>query len=88
VRELENLLTRAVVLSRGDVLTAADLQFSVGPGERPDGSTMILTLAEAEKAHVEKILRLLEWNITRTAETLQISPTTLRKKITDYGLER
>jgi DNA-binding NtrC family response regulator len=28
------------------------------------------------------------WNITHTALTLDVSPTTLRKKITDYHLKR
>ena len=48
----------------------------------------IATLAEAERAHILSALAALGWNITRTARALDISPTTLRKKIADYGLVR
>jgi DNA-binding NtrC family response regulator len=39
-----------------------------------------------EKHYIREVLGRLDWNITHTAETLQISPTTLRKKINDYEL--
>ena len=89
VRELENVLTRAVALTVDTVLTAADLQMA-GPAAghaRPHSQAgPSLTLAAAEKLHVEKCLLELRWNISRAARQLDISPTTLRKKITDYGL--
>ena len=89
VRELENVLTRAVALSRGPVLTGDDLEFSLRPEIETDQSAVnITTLRQAEKDHIEKILILNDWNITRTTGILQISPTTLRKKITDYDLKR
>ena len=44
------------------------------------------TLAEVEKNHIEKSLLLNDWNITKTARALNISPTTLRKKINDYQI--
>lgn len=90
VRELENVLTRAVALTVDTVLSADDLQMaaiSEGPA-RPglDGGGQASSLAEAEKLHVEKTLLSFRWNISRASRQLAISPTTLRKKITDYNL--
>jgi two-component system response regulator AtoC len=89
VRELENVLTRAVALTVDTVLAADDLQMAApASGHARPGSQAgpALTLAEAEKLHVEKSLLDLHWNISRAARQLDISPTTLRKKISDYGL--
>lgn len=89
VRELENVLTRAAVLAVDTMLTAEDLQLAqAGMGKMAPGDcgARPATLADAEKRHVEKTLDSLRWNITKVAKQLAISPTTLRKKISDYGL--
>ena len=89
VRELENVLTRAAVLAVDMMLTAEDLQMTPADRERAsvgDCGARPTTLAEAEKRHVEKTLDSLRWNITKVAKQLAISPTTLRKKISDYEL--
>ncbi len=89
VRELENVLTRAAVLAVDMMLTAEDLQMTQSGGERVsagDCGARPTTLAEAEKRHVEKTLASFQWNITKVARQLAISPTTLRKKISDYEL--
>jgi len=88
VRELENVLTRSVALARDPVVKAADIETSLGTPEaaRPEADRVV-PLREAEREHVKKALSLYNWNITRTAHALEISPTTLRKKIQDYGLE-
>ena len=90
VRELENVLTRAVALTaKGHTVTKKELCLTVTKNtasyEEPDQST---TLADAEKKHIEKKLRENTWNISRTARILNISPTTLRKKISDFNLKR
>jgi two-component system response regulator AtoC len=89
VRELENVLTRAVALSRGTTLLLDDVSLSppAATGPQPEGET-VTTLADAEKAHVRRMLDRSGWNITQTARVLNISPTTLRKKISDYGLRQ
>ncbi len=87
VRELENVLTRSVALATDSVLTAAEICLEqshrdhAGPVQEAP-----VTLAEAEKRHVEMVLNQLRWNITQTAKQLEISPTTLRKKISDYNI--
>jgi len=51
------------------------------------GGKAIKTLREVERDHVESVLFHSVWNITRAAALLGISPTTLRKKIQDFGIE-
>ncbi len=86
VRELENVLTRAAALTKDGAVKSEDLEFRLNRSEPPDPSD-IKTLSEAEKEHIEKALIANDWNITRTSEILEISPTTLRKKIRDYELK-
>jgi len=68
-----------------DPQQAGASESSVTPQLAADDS--ILTLREAEKRYIHSILKSQDWNITRTAGLLEISPTTLRKKINDYGLK-
>ncbi len=89
VRELENVLARAVALSRSTTLVRDDIALPTGRTLAPTREADdILSLADAEKLHVESALSSTGWNVTRTAKLLQISPTTLRKKIADYGLRQ
>jgi len=89
VRELENVLTRAATLSRDRVLSAEAVEGALGrPREPAGGGDAVLPLKDAERIHIEKALISCGWNITHTARALEISPTTLRKKIQDYGLRR
>jgi two-component system response regulator AtoC len=87
VRELENVLTRAVALATDSVLTAAEVCLEQSHRDH-EGPVQVapVTLAEAEKRHVEMVLNQQRWNITQTAKQLEISPTTLRKKISDYNI--
>ena len=95
IRHQENVLTRAMTLSRGNVLSLEAVETALGGGGSPpagagaaEAATAVVPLRDAEKAHVEKALRAFGWNITRTARALEISPTTLRKKIQDFGIRR
>ena len=87
VRELENALTRSVLNSRDEVLTDRLVAEAIGQYTPQTGTmTALKTLRDAEKDHIEAALTTTGWNITQTAALLDISPTTLRKKITDYAL--
>ncbi len=46
----------------------------------------MLSLREAEKEHIARVYRACGGKVTRTAKLLEISPTTLRKKLNDYQL--
>ena len=86
IRELENALTRAMALTTEKQLAAADICFDKGQHTISTATKAPVTLAEAEKLHVQTTLNQLQWNISKTARQLAVSPTTLRKKITDYKL--
>jgi len=86
VRELRNVLEHAVLLSPRDTLTAEDFAEVLRAPRRDMGGR--LTLEEAERRHVERILRQEGWVVPRAAEVLGISRTSLYERIRKYGLSR
>ncbi|MEJ2104263.1 MAG: sigma-54 dependent transcriptional regulator [Ignavibacteriaceae bacterium] len=87
VRELENILTQAVVLAKGNVLTKEHLILKKDEdGLNEDASNIIISLAEVEKKHIKRILELTAWNKTEAARILGIAKSTLYKKIEEFGL--
>ncbi|MDW7771942.1 MAG: sigma-54 dependent transcriptional regulator [Desulfobulbaceae bacterium] len=88
IRELENVLMSACAMAKGQILAADDLKILTSREAREVGNGHSVTLAQAEKLQIEKSLEANNWNITRTAQILDISQTTLRKKIADYALRR
>ncbi|HEY5220327.1 MAG TPA: sigma-54 dependent transcriptional regulator [Gemmatimonadaceae bacterium] len=87
IRELRNVIERALLLHRGPVLKASDLpitqvrQSNGLPGAR-------VSLAELERRHIESVLSHSVWHQGRAADVLGISPKTLYRKIREYGLQR
>ncbi len=95
VRELENLIERAVVLCRGEVITTQDLPFHLqeGPSEKVweiSGKTKTLpdSLGEIERDLIVKALHQHQGVQTRAAESLGISERVLRYKIKKYGIRQ
>lgn len=89
VRELENVLTRAVVLSKGDVLLKEYLPDSVSSGHAP--GTRANRIEPLDQVVREQVLRALEftnWDMGKTCDLLGISRPTLRKKIQKYQLDK
>ena len=88
VRELENALTRAIALARGATLDTDDFLFLIPslPSVPPPDPEQPGPLWEAEKRAIVRALTSSAWNVTQAAGLLEISRTTLRKKIRDYGI--
>jgi DNA-binding NtrC family response regulator len=92
VRELENVIERAVVLCRGDVITTQDLPFHLqeGRAESTDVSKkekgLPESLEEIEKDLILKALHQHQWVQTKAAESLRISERVLRYKIKKYRI--
>jgi two-component system NtrC family response regulator len=89
VRELENIVHRAVVLSRGPLLTTADLPLHVGElAEEPAGGSQSLgaQLAALERALLVKALTEAGGVQTRAARALGISERHLRYRLKKHGL--
>jgi len=81
VRELENAVERALVVGRGGQIQASDFsfQFQSAPAAGK-------TLDDVERAHIERILRETQHNLSRAARILDIDRTTLYNKLRRYGM--
>ena len=82
VRELENAVERAMVVGRGSEIRPSDFSFQFQVDEPKGGKT----LEDIERAHIERILRETQHNLSRAARILDIDRTTLYNKLRRYGL--
>ena len=88
IRELHNVLQRAVVLARGDVITpdlVALAGLDVGSDARAGDPKR--SLADVEREHIARVLQQTGWQKKRASEILGISRPTLDRKIKAYQLE-
>ena len=88
IRELRNVLERAMIVGRG--AERIDVQHLPSEIREPSGHLseqhVPRTLAEVERVHIERTLRVHNANRTHAARELGISRATLIKKIKEYGL--
>lgn len=82
IRELENMVERAIVIGNGEKLMLKDL-----PLEKEIVETSIESLDDFEKVFILQILNKYSWNISRTAQALKVDRVTLYNKIKKYGLK-
>jgi DNA-binding NtrC family response regulator len=90
VRELENLLERAVAVTQDEIIRVSDLppdlaELELQEYKRPERQMM--TLEELEQDYIAHVLKLTDGARTRTAEMLGIDRASLWRKIKKYGLE-
>jgi two-component system NtrC family response regulator len=96
VRELENIIQRAVVLTRNTVLSLNDLPNSISEPEyfelngknntNIELGDMNLCVEQLEKSMIGKALKQTAGNQVKAAELLNISERTLRYKMTKYKI--
>lgn len=86
VRELENIIERAMILETGEEITPQSLLMGgdafAGPAEEEP-----LRMAEAERDHILRVLRSCHGRKLEAARRLGINKTTLWRKMKRYGLE-
>ena len=83
VRELENIIERAIVVGNGKEIKLKDL-----PLTKEVSAIKTESLDELEKHHIEHVLDKYTWNISRTAKALSIDRVTLYNKIKKYNLKQ
>jgi len=88
IRELESTVSRAALSSPGRTIRATDVEFLHANEPAPEEArTTLPSLADAERAHIVRVLEAVHWNKKQAASVLEISRGTLYRKIVEYGLE-
>ena len=87
IRELQNCIEKAVILSDGNELTAKDLQTDArsGPGMTTSGTLKAINEADEERL-VREAMERSNGNISSAAKILGVSRPTLYAKLKKYGL--
>jgi DNA-binding NtrC family response regulator len=83
IRELENMIERAIVVGNGKKITVRDL-----PMGQDVVATTFESLDDLEKNHIQTILTKYNWNISAAAKALKVDRVTLYNKIRKYGLSQ
>ncbi len=86
VRELENALTHAVILAKGDIVQEENLPLDAG--EKSPFPQKLVPLKEVEKNYIHHVLHSTKGSKTQASQILGISRPTLDKKIRDYTLDK
>ena len=82
VRELENMIERAIVVGNEKEIRLKDLPF-----EKGISSNSFKSLEDLEKQYILQVLDKYDWNISRSAKVIQVDRATLYNKIKKYGLK-
>ncbi len=83
VRELDNALERAVILSDGPILTPADFPANLiaGPGEPDPGDDLRAALSQYERRHIRRVLERCEGDKRDAARRLGLGLSSLYRKL-------
>jgi len=91
IRELENVIERAVLCTRGDALQLDDVVATRNQGAMVAVEPPMKSLAEFEKEHILLALRKTQWQIhgkNGAAALLDINPSTLRGRMRKHGIRK
>jgi DNA-binding NtrC family response regulator len=91
VRELENVLMKAAVLQRGDVLTPDCLppelrREPVQAAENGGCAGVLCSLRDLERDHIRRVLVETHWHKGKACEILGISRPRLERRIKEFGM--
>src|SRR5437867_5236213 len=88
IRELESTVSRAALSAPGRSIRATDIEFlhAAATAVTPTGDHLP-SLAEAERAHIVRVLEAVDWNKKEASRVLDISRGTLYRKIVEYQVE-
>jgi two-component system, NtrC family, response regulator len=92
IRELKNVIERAIILSNDEILTANLLPQEIlnqnnYTEDKPELNSEDDSIETIEKKHILKILARTNNNKIEAAKTLKIGLTTLYRKLKEYGIE-
>jgi two-component system response regulator AtoC len=99
VREMENVIERAMILTKGPMLAAVDLDFGRRPAPAPapvtpapvdggdGGRSLYKRLSEQERSEIVAAVERSQGNIAHAARALGINRSTLYYRMRKHGLE-
>lgn len=89
VRELKNIVERAIIMSGKSVLTTEDFRLAndILPSSIKPVATTAMTLDEAERQRIVEAMEKYAGNMTQVAATLGISRQALYRRLEKYGLK-
>ena len=87
VRELENAIERAMVVGKSNSIMVEDLPFHLSSNNFALNND-VKSLAAMERKFILNTLNENEWNISKTAQILEIDRVTLYNKINKYNLSK
>jgi DNA-binding NtrC family response regulator len=88
IRELENAIERAAILTRGSLINAETLPvWRSAPLSEPKPSERLVSLETVEREHILHVLKAAGNNKSRAARILDIARRTLDRKIEEFGLD-
>jgi len=91
VRELENTILQAIIMSKSDVLELENITLNISRNPEVPVKYEVpqyRTIAELEKYHIKRILDEVNWNKLEASHILDITRPTLNAKIEKYNLVR
>lgn len=88
IRELRNVLERAVLLGGGGLLTEKDLCFHLSRELEATSLRDVKTLEQVERQHIEEVLLMERGRVEPAAKKLGIPRSSLYNKIKQYGIAR
>lgn len=86
IRELKNIIERAVILATEKELTLASLPLDFQTSSRKGQALSAFELSSMEKLHIQRVLNYTEGNKMAAARLLNIGLTTLYRKIEEYKI--
>jgi two-component system, NtrC family, response regulator len=86
IRELKNVIERAVILESAEQITPASLPYDLLSSIEPTGTSF--DLSTVEKQHIQKVVAFAKGNKTEAARLLNIGLTTLYRKMDEYVIPK
>ena len=86
IRELKNVLERAILMCSGNQIRRQDLRFDAVTEQEFTATDTGLTLKEVEKAHIERVLTEEQGKVEQAAQRLGIPRSSLYHKIKMHGI--
>ncbi|MDE6338882.1 MAG: sigma-54 dependent transcriptional regulator, partial [Muribaculaceae bacterium] len=88
VRQLKNMIERAVLMCNGECIEKSDLEWTEGLQEQTAPNLQGATLGDLERTAITDALEKYDWNLSRAATALGITRQALYRKMEKHGISK